>query len=182
MAETQKFKGDELELKMELVASPIMDSIETQLDDFFTDAYTAMPLGDVIFESNRSPLANAIIQDIFRSSFPEIFTAFTVAGTFESYITVFEKIFGADVDITFTVPAAGKLTISILADEVVLSQFVARTIENNAYVYSPMITQDGVDNIVFQTIKGFKTQYELEQMLYEMVPAGIFTEISLSIA
>lgn len=182
MANTQKFKGDDFELKMEACASPIHDSIEAQLDAFFEDAYSAMPLGDIIYESNRSPLANAIDQEIFRQSFPEIFDAFTVAGSFDSYLTVFQKIFGETVQVDFTIPDPGKLEIDIIADEVELSTFVARTIENNDYVYSPMITQDGVDNIMFQSIKGFKTQYELEQMLYEMVPAGIYTVISLELA
>lgn len=182
MAETQKFKGDDFELKMDAVASPINDDIEGQLDLFFEGAYEAMPLGDVLYESGRTPLSNAIDQDIFRQSFPEIFTAFTVAGTFDSYLTVFQKIFGEGVEVEFGIPGPGKLTIDILADEVELSRFVARTVENNEYVYSPMITQDGLDNIMFQSIKGFKTQYELEQMLYEMVPAGIYTVITLELA
>lgn len=47
MANTQQFKGDDFELKMESSASPIHDSIEAQLDAFFEGAYIAMPLGDV---------------------------------------------------------------------------------------------------------------------------------------
>lgn len=182
MANTQKFKGDDFELKMEASASPIHDDIEGQLDAFFDDAYNSMPLGDVIYESNRSPLSNAIDQEIFRQSYPEIFTAFTVAGSFDSYLTVFKKIFGDSVQVDFTVPAPGKLNIDIIADEVELSNFVARTVQSNEYVYSPMITQDEVDNIMFQSIKGFKTQYELEQMLHELVPAGIYTVITLDLA
>lgn len=181
MAETQKFKGDDLELQMEATGADIMDSVEMQLDAFFEGAYEAMPLGDSIYDSGRSPLSNAIDRDIFRQSFPELFTAFTMAGTFDSYITVFQKIFGADVEIDFTVPASGKLNIDIIAADVELSEFVARNIESNSYVYSPIITQDD-DQIVFQSIKGFKTQYELEQMLYEMVPAGIYTIITLELA
>lgn len=181
MAVAQKFKGDDLELQMEASGADIMDSVELQLDAFFTGAYTAMPLGDSIYDSGRSPLSNAIDRDIFRQSFPELFTAFTVAGTFDSYITVFQKIFGLDVEIDFTVPAPGKLNIDIVAADVEISEFVARNIENNIYVYSPMVTQD-LDQIVFQSIKGFKTQYELEQMLYEMVPAGVYTVITLTLA
>lgn len=181
MTTTQKFKGDDLELKMETTGSVVMDSVELQLDAFFTGAYTAMPLGDAIYDSGRSPLSNAIDRDIFRQTFPEIFTAFTVAGTFDSYITVFKKIFGDDVEIDFTIPAAGKLNIDIVAADVEISEFVARNIENNAYTYSPMVTQSG-DQIVFQSIKGFKTQYELEQMLYEMVPAGVYTVITLTLS
>lgn len=181
MADTQKFKGDDFELKMEACASAIHDDVETQLDLFFEDAYLAMNLGDVIYESGRSPLANAIDQAIFRESFVEIFEAFVIAGSFASYITVFEKIFGDSVEIDFTIPAPGKLNIDIIAEEIVLTNFVARYIDNNAYVFDNVVTQDG-DQIVFQSIKGFKTQYELEQMLHEMVPAGIFTDISLELA
>jgi hypothetical protein len=181
MSTPQNFKGDDFELQMQAAGTPAMDTVELQLDEFFDGAFTAMPLGDVLYDSNRSPLANAIDRDIFRASFPELFDSFVVAGSFDSYISVFHKIFGETADITFTVPAPGKLEIDILADEIILSNFVARQIVDNAYTYDNMLTQAG-DQIVFQSVKGFKTQYELEQMLYEMVPAGIYTIITLNIA
>jgi hypothetical protein len=132
----------------------------------------------MIFESKRSPLANAISQDIFRLAFTEIFQAFLAVGTFEAYLTVFRKIFGDDVLVTFTVPAAGKLTIEIEAVGVDLSDFVSRFIVDNLYYFDNIVDEDG-NQIQFQTLVGFQTQYELEQMLFEMVPAGIYTEITL---
>lgn len=177
----QAFKDNDLkEQKVVAAGSPPFDLKGLDLDQFFTGCYSAYPLGDLIWEDGRSPLSNAILQSIFRESFPEIFDAFVVAGSFESYLTVFRKIFGDDVEVTFTVPAPGKLNIDIVAAGFELTNFISRTIVDNAFVFDNIVTQDG-DQIVFQTIKGFQTQYELEQMLHEMVPAGIFTEITLTV-
>lgn len=176
----QFFKNDSTELKMYNSAVGVLTTASEDKDDFWAGAYDCALLGDVIYENNLSPLSNAIPQDIFRSSFNEIFQAFVHAGTFESYLSVFRKIFGDDVDVEFTVPGPGKLTISIESMNVELSTFVAREIVDNAYVFYPMITQDGVDTLVFQTIKGFQSQYDLEQMLFELVPDGVYTEITLS--
>lgn len=178
---SQYFKGDDTEKKFESSAKTTLDDLSLQLDAFDDDAYECQAFGDIIFEAGRSPLANAIDQLVFRQSFNEVFQNFRVAGSFESYIAVFEKIFGDSVDITFTIPAAGKLQIDIVADEIELNDFAARLIINNAYVLDDVVDYDG-DTIAFQTIKGFQSQYELEQMLYEMVPDGIYTEISLSLS
>lgn len=176
----QYFKGDALEQKFDNAGEPILSDLSMQKDLFFAGAYGAAPLGDVIFDDLRSPLSNAIPKEIFRIAFAEIFEAFIAVGTFEAYLTVFRKIFGDDVDVTFTVPAAGKLNIDILANEVELSLFIARYIEDNAYVRDQVIDDEG-DSIVFQSIKGFTSEYELNQMLFEMVPAGIYTNITLAL-
>ena len=75
------------------------------------------------------------------------------------------------------------MTIDIEATGLEESDFVARRIEDNAYIFDSVIWYDGSgqDNIVFETVIGFQTPYELEQMLYEMVPYGIYTEISLTL-
>jgi hypothetical protein len=176
---SQKFKGDETELKFEAAGSNILDALELQLDAFEAGAYTAAPLGDVLYDTERTPLANAIDRTIFRNAYPEIYEAFTVAGSFESYLSVFAKIFGDEVDVTFTVPAPGKLEIDIIADEVILSDLVSRYIADGQYNFDEIVDYDG-DNVAVQTIKGFQNPYELEQMLYEMVPDGIWTSISLT--
>jgi hypothetical protein len=176
----QYFKGDDTEKKFFAVLDPILTAVSAHKSDFYSNAYGSAPLADMIFESGRSPLTNAIVQSIFRLTFKEIFDAFVVAGTFESYLTVFRKIFGNDVVITFTVPGPGQLTIDIDATTTELSPFVARKIVDNAYVFENVV--DHLSNrIVFQTIKGFQSQYELEKMLFELVPGGIFTTISLSL-
>ncbi len=176
----QYYKGDDTEIKMVGVAKPIADILSLEKDAFYAGAFSTGPLGDLIFTNRRAPLANAISQAVFRDSFPDIFDAFIAGGTFESYLTVFKKIFGDDVAVTFTVPGAGHLQIGIVAAGLEESIFFERHIVDNAYVFDDVTDQDGID-IVFDTVKGFTSQYELEQMLFEMVPAGIFTEITLTL-
>lgn len=177
----QHFKGDADELKFLGGGQDAMDDIGLLLDTFFDECFECFVLGEVLWDNDLTPLSNAIDREIFRTSFPEIFDAFVAGGTFEAYLTVFAKIFGEDAIVEFTVPAPGKLEIDIEAAGVELSTFIARYIEANAYVLDDMITQDGVDTLVFQTIQGFQSEYELEQMLFEMVPGGIFTTITLTL-
>jgi hypothetical protein len=177
----QYYKGDAEELKWIAGADDAFDNVGISKDTFFDECFENHVLGETIWDNDLSPLANAIDREIFRQSFPEIFDAFVAGGTFEAYLTVFAKIFGEDATVEFTVPAPGKLNIDIEAAGTELSTFIARYIENNAYVLDEMITQDGADTLVFQTIQGFQSQYELEQMLFEMVPAGIFTTITLTL-
>lgn len=177
----QYFKGDADELKYDGSIEPICSDLSLQLDAFLEGAYACAPLGDVIFDNRLSPLSNAIQRDIFRIAFSEIFEAFVKVGTAEAYLTVFRKIFGDDVDVQFTIPGPGKLNIEINAAGIELANFMARKIVDNAYVYSEVLTQAG-ENIQFQTIKGFTSEYELNQMLFEMVPNGIYTVITLTLA
>lgn len=176
----QFFKGDAEELKYYESGKVIAQSLSLGKSEFFDDAYACFVLGDLLWDEKRSPLANAIRRDIFRQSFSTIYDSFVEAGSFESYLTVFRKIFGDAVEITFTVPAPGKLEIDIVATDVELSEFIARNIVENNYQFDNVIDDEG-DFIVFQSIKGFDSQYELEQMLFEMVPDGIYTEITLTI-
>lgn len=181
MAYPQYFKGDSEELKFYNSTLTVFDSLSLQRDEFFDDAYACYILGELLYDNGLSPLSNAIDRNIFRTSFESIVESFVEVATFEAYISVFEKIFGTGVDITFTIPAAGKLEIDIIASDVELTDFVSREIVDDAYVFSIIQTQDEVDTLVFQSIQGFTSQYELEQMLFEMVPAGVYTEITLTL-
>ncbi len=176
----QYFKGDERELKFYEAGAPIHSLIDIQKDLFEVGCYETAPLGDLIYADLRAPLANAINPDVFRASFKELFDSFILAGTFESYISVFKKIFGNDVVIAFAVPGAGQLNIDITATGLEESNFIARYVTGLDYAYDYVVGQDGF-NILFETVKGFVSQYELEQMLFEMVPAGIFCDITLSL-
>ena len=176
----QYFKGDATELKFYESGKTLMDEVSLAKDEFFDDAYLCQVFGDLIFDMGISPLSNAIPKAIFRESYPELVDSFVLVGTFESYLEVFQKIFGESVNVTFTVPGPGQLEIDIIAEGIELSEFVARYIQNNQYFFDEII-DDESDNIVFQTIKGFQSQYELERMLFEMVPAGIATTISLTL-
>lgn len=176
----QYFKGDAIEKKYYESGKAILDELSLQRDEFFDDAYFCQVLGDIIWESKLSPLSNAITKDIFRESFPELIQSFIEVGTFESYLSVFRKIFGAEVDVTFEVPGPGKLNIVIGAEGIELEEMLGREIIDDAYEYFEITDHTG-DPILLQSVKGFQSQYELERMLFEMVPAGIFTNITLTI-
>lgn len=176
----QFYKGDDTELKFYNAGLQSFEEINTQKDLFYSEAYTAYDLGGLIYDLKASPLSSSIKREVFRQAFKEIFDGFINAGTFESYVNIFKKIFGESVAITFTVPAPGKLNIDIVADAVVLYDFAARYIVGAEYVFDEVIDDEG-DNIVFQSIAGFNSQYELETMLFELVPGGIFTTISLTV-
>lgn len=174
------FKGDDQEVKFYEVSTPMQEQIKLQKNLFFDEIYEARRMGELIYDSNRSPLANVIDREIFVSAFKEIFDAFVVAGTFEGYLTVFRKIFGSGVVVEFEVPAPGKLNIDIEAAGVELSTLLSRTIVDNEYIFEPITDHEG-NPIEVQTLKGFTSQYELEKMLFEMVPGGIYTVISLTL-
>lgn len=176
----QFYKGDELELKYYEAAKTLMDTLSQERTDFYNGAYSCFILGDKIWESKRSPLANAIPQAIFREAFPEIFETFLQAGSFEGYLSVFRKIFGPNVVVAFTVPGPGKLIIDIEAQDVVENHLIAREIESNLWVNHEVVDYVG-DNIVVQSIKGMESEYEVKAMLFELVPAGIFTNITLTV-
>lgn len=176
----QFFKGDEVEKKIDLITSPIQKDLSDQKNLFFNEAYECFVLGDIIWQSGRSPLSNAIPQNVFRETFFTLFNSFTFAGSFESYLEVFRRVFGATVSVVFTVPGPGKLNIDVVADSVSLDNFIARYIKSNQYFFDEVIDDEG-DNIAFQSFKGLESEYEMNQMLFEMVPAGIYTQISLTI-
>lgn len=177
----QYFKAnDAQEKKFDACFAPTISALSLQKDAFMADAYASAPLGDLISVDARSPLSNAISQAIFRLAFGEIFNAFVKVGTFEAYLTVFRKIFGEDVEVVFTVPGPGKLDIAITADDFEEDNFIARYIQDNAYVFDNIVTE-AAEQIIFQSVIGFTSEYELEQMLFEMVPGGIYTQITLNL-
>lgn len=176
----QYFKGDDIEKKVYNSGEPVLSGLSSDKDDLYAGSYTCFKLGEIIWDSKLAPLSNAIPRIIFRESFSSLFDTFLVAGSLEGYITVFKQVFGENVDVEFTIPAPGKLQIAIVATDIILDDLVARHIESNEYIFDEIIDYDG-DNIAVQTIKGFQSQYALEQMLYEMVPEGIYTEITLTL-
>lgn len=176
----QFFKGDATELKYYNCAKSILELMQAQKDTMFDECYGCFILGELLYDNNYAPLANAIPREIFRESFEVLFDSFLTAGSFESYLVVFKQVFGDDVEVTFTVPAPGKLEIDIVATGLAIYGLTVREIVDDAYELFTLI-DDEDDRIVVQSVKGFETQYELEQMLFEMVPAGIFTDIDLTV-
>lgn len=176
----QFFKGDEQEKKTYESALPAFEEIGTQKDLFWDGAFSCFNLGDIIWQSGMSPLANAIPQEFFREAFFALFDSFTFAGTFESYLTVFRAVFGDDVIVVFTVPAPGKLNIDITATGLQISGLLGRVVDTGGYAIDKIIDRDG-NYLVGRSFKGLDSEYELRQMLFEMVPGGVYTTITLDV-
>lgn len=178
----QAFKeNDELEKKVTNIFKPLLNGLLTDKFDFQSNAFRSYPLGDVLFDTERSPLAGAISKDVFRESFFAIHDLFTRPGTFEFYLNVFRAIFGNDVDVEFEVPAPGKLNINVQSNSLVLDFLQARRIESGEYVYYDLITQPEGDNLVAQVPKGPKTQSEIDAIMIELTPHGILVNTTLTV-
>lgn len=177
----QKFKeNDALESKVLEILRPFLNILEGERIQFFNEAYTSYPLGDVLFDLDASPLAGSISKAVFRTSYFAIHDLFTRPGTFEFYLEVFKAIFGDDVEIEFEVPEPGKLHINVQALTIIQDFLVARSIVSGAYVYDDLVTHEG-DNIVAQVTQGPKTQSEMDAIMIEIKPQGIWVETSLVI-
>ena len=177
----QYFKGDELELKIIACCDDLLTSLNTNINEFYSDAYNCKKMAELIYDNDLMPLTNAIRRDIFLNCFIELFEAWSYCGSFESYLTVFTKIFGTGTTIEFTVPGPGKLEIEIEATGFDEHLSIARHIEDDNYIYNYIITQAS-DNIIFRMLTGIQTQYDCEKLLFTMVPNGIYTEINLIIS
>ncbi len=177
----QPFKlNDEKEEKVRDAALPVLTLLGNERDAFYAGAFEAFPLGGVLFDLRRAPLAGAISRENYIQCFFAIYDLFTRPGTFEFYLALFRAIWGPDVEVEFTIPAPGQLGINISALTVQLYNFVARDIVDNAYVYDEVVDQDG-DNIVFQVNAGIKTQSETDALLRELHPYGIYVTSTLTV-
>lgn len=175
----QRFKeNDVTEAKFIAVAMPILELLGEDRNQFFTEAFTCFLLGDVLYELDRDPMAGVITQEIFRESFPAIHQLFSRPGTFEFYLTVFRSIWGSEVEVEFIVPSPGVLQINIEAIDIAGFTLLLREIQDDQYVYSELIDHEG-DLIMVQDKVGTKSQAEIEALMNELSPYGIFVETSL---
>lgn len=176
---TQNFKGDALELKMQNVAGPVFDQTDLALNDFYEGAYESSPFLLMLYDEGRMPFSDRIPRDAFVDFIKEALRNFPVTGTYESYLFVLRSIFGADAEIFFDVPAAGKLTISINASTNTEYDFIAREFVDGEYVFHEMIDYD-LNTLTFRGIAGIESEYELSLLFSEIMPAGIFPTIQLT--
>lgn len=176
----QQFKDtDELEKKVNSVMLPILEEISADRSAFIDGAYECFVLGDVFFDLDRAPLADAVTRETFRRAFFAICKLFTRPGTFTFYIQVIKAVWGENVEIFFEIPSPGVLNININALTIERNKWMARKIVDNAYVYSEVKDRGGA-NIMFQGKQGIKTQNEADALMWELYPAGIIVTTSLT--
>ena len=158
-----------------------MDLLSAERDEFFLEAYSCFLLGEVLYDTGASTISTAMTRDVFRTAFFAIFDSFVEGGSLESYMTVFRAIFGPDVAVVFDVPNPGHLTINIEALNISTEILEGRRIVGNAYQYEPILDSDG-EPILAQVTRGIKTQQDMDVLMPELTPDGIFVETTLTIS
>lgn len=171
---------DDDEKKFYQITAPTMDILEAQHNAFFDEAYYCHLLGEVLYDTGAATFWAAMSRDIFKTSFFAIFESFVFGGSLESYMTVFRAIFGPDVAVVFDVPNPGHLTINIEALNISEEPITARRIIDNTYHYEDLLDSDG-EPIMAQVTRGIKTQQDMDILMPELTPAGIFVETTLVI-
>jgi hypothetical protein len=177
--ETQKFKGDAFELKMEAAGGKAFEATDLALEAMYDGCYQASDWLLSLYDNGRMPFSERVPRDSFVEFFKQALGNFQVTGTFEAYLFILEAIFGEGTVVLFDVPAAGKLEILVNAASSLEFGFQAREIEDGDYVPVDMATTDG-ELLQFRGISGIDSEAELTQLLAELIPAGIWTDIGLS--
>lgn len=164
---------------MEAAAKPAFDVCSTSLTEFNNGSYEASPFLLMLYDEGRMPFSDRVLRDTFVEFFKEALTRFPFTGTFESYVFILRAIFGDSAQILFDVPAPGKLDITVNTELTVSYDFIAREFVGGEYVDSEIIDSGG-NNLVFTGISGIDSQYQLQQLLSELVPAGIYLLLTLT--
>lgn len=176
----QRFKeNDPTEEQVYNLILPELESIGQDLDDFNDGAYTCFKLGEVLYDTERDPMAGVISRAIFRQSFFAIHQLFTRPGTFDFYLEVFRAIFGQETAIEFEIPGPGQLVINIPTLTTDSFELAARELVDGEYVYSPLVTSDTADNIIGQGFVSLFTEEEINNLTNEISPNGIYTVVNL---
>lgn len=181
MTTIQAFKeNDATEAQVAALALPMLDMLGIDRDAFYEGAYRCFKLGEVIYDLGRDPTADVITREVFRTAFFAIHGLFTSPGTYEFYIDLFKAIFGQDAEVMFEIPDPGQLTINVQALDINQFKILARAIIDDVYEYYPLTTNDGSDYIIGQGTVGARTQDEINALIAEIAPSGVYTICDLT--
>ncbi len=177
---TQKFKADAVELQMELAGQPPFDACSVSKNEMFDGAYTASDFLLMLYDAGRMPFSARVPRDAFVTFIRQAIPNFKFTGTFEGYLFILRSIFGGAVEVLFTVPGPGKLEVEVNAGGATVDfTWISQLFVGGGYVLEDLITQDG-DQLILSTIVGIETEGQLQALFAELIPAGIFTTITLN--
>lgn len=177
---TQNFKGDAQELRFEAAGIPAFEACSASLDAYEAGAYDSAEFLLMLYDEGRMPFSDRVSRAAFVSFYREALRNFPVTGTFEAYIFILKAIFGATTEILFSVPAAGKLEILVDAAANISFGFVAWSYVDGQYQYDQIVTAAN-EPIQFSSLSGIESEAELKALLAEIIPAGIWPDITLGI-
>ncbi len=149
------------------------DGINSDLDTFFNQCYSSYLLGEILWENDLDPIAKVLKLDYYQRAFNAIHDLFTRPGTYEFFLSVFRAMWGADVEVYFTIIQPGQLKIEIFGSTPTYNEILYREIVGNFYVYGNIETEDG-DSITAQESTGPQTVEELLMIMSELGVNGIY--------
>lgn len=177
---TQNFKGDAFELQMYTAGRQPFDACSITKDDYFEQCYDASDFLLMLYDEGRMPFSQRVPREAFVSFIREAIPNFPFTGTFESYLFILRSIFGSTVEVLFTVAGPGQLEIEVDAGGSTVSfDWVAKRFVDDGFVFDNVVTHDG-EQIVLDSIVGIESEGQLIALFGELIPAGIFTEITLN--
>jgi hypothetical protein len=177
---TQKFKGDATELAIEAAAAPAFELVSAAQDEMLAGAYHSSPFLLMLYDQGRMPFSDRVTRDVFVAFIQEALGRFKTAGTYDFYVFILKAIFGERTQILFEdPPVPGKLIMSVNAEASLEFEFEAKEFVSGAYVLSNLIDHNG-DTLAFMGLSGIDSQYKLDQLFAEIIPAGLYSEVTLT--
>lgn len=174
----QKFKNDYEENSIIRALTPISTAQNTELVNMYNGEYDCYKLGEVLYDNQISSMSKGIAKEIFVKCFNTLFSYWQQAGTYESYLYVFKKIFGEDSVIEFTNIAPGNLQIDITTSSTELTDWTRQAIGVET---DNTITDETLAAIQFQIQIGIIDFYYVQEVLNSLVPAGVFVDINFTV-
>lgn len=170
----QYFKGDETELKFYQAGAPLMDAISLDLTSFSEEAYAAADFLLMLYDEGRFPFSDRVPREAFVAFIMGCISNSNFIGTYESYIFLIQSIFGAQSTIFFDETDPGKLNLTVSTSSSLEFDFVVL----DGSTITTLLTADGETLSLFG-IAGIENEAELNALLAEFVPAGIYPNIEL---
>jgi hypothetical protein len=173
---TQFFKGDATELKMIEAGRPPLDNCSAALSEFYSGAYETEPFLLMLYDAGRMPFGLRVPRSSFVNFIRQAIPNARFTGTFESYLFLIKSIFGETAEMLFDVPSSGVISMVInVAGSGLEFDFIGSDSDGEFTVE----TSDG-EQLILNGISGITSEAELKQLLSELVPVGIFPDITLT--
>jgi len=171
----EKFKGDPTELKFDNAGRPAMDLIGRDLNDFFNGCYESNPFLLQLYDDRRIPFSDRIKREAFLPFIKELFSRYGFVGNVDTHLFVLRAIFGELSEIFFTIPNPGHLEIDVNATSSLEIEFIGR--DQDGFFN---LSDDLGNDLMFRGLAGIETSAQLELLFSEIMPAGIYYDITLT--
>lgn len=177
---TQNFKGDALELQIQEAGAEAFDRTELAVDQFLNGAFESGDFLLMLYDSGRMPFSARVPRTSFLAFLKQFLPNAPFTGTFESYLFILKAIFGDRTEVLFDVPAPGKLEMVVNVEASLEFDFEGREFVAGAFQTFTILTDDG-EQLQFRGLAGIDSEPELQQLLSELIPVGIYPDITLTV-